>query len=430
MYQDSQLCISRRTLTIHYHNIHHNLKRNNMNHKLNSLPTPSVQRRAFIRLVGGGAVFAATLPLLGCSSDFPSEAIAAWKTPEQEPKQGVDLKRQILSYAILAPNAHNRQGWLVDLKQPNEITLYCDTTRLLPDTDPYSRQILISQGTFLELLDLSAKQLGQRAEITLFPEGTFDAKTVDRRPIARIKLTPDTALAKDPLFDQILKRRTNRQTYEVKDLPTSAIQAITSSVAGLPVQVGFAGSNQADLLKQHRIIAKEAWRIELTTPRTVLESLKLMRVGPSEIKQNPDGISNNSPFIRAVVALGLFDRNKAPASDDSSIASQIKDFDAKIDATSAFFYLVTKGNDRQTQINAGRAYVRAQLAATAQGLSMHPVSQALQEYPEQAKTYLAIHQLLNAPPATHTVQMWTRIGFAPAQQPSPRRGVDQHITKV
>jgi hypothetical protein len=61
---------------------------------------------------------------------------------------------------------------------------------------------------------------------------------------------------------------------------------------------------------------------------------------------------------------------------------------------------------------------------------MHPVSQALQEYPEQAKTYLAIHQLLNAPPATHTVQMWTRIGFAPAQQPSPRRGVDQHITKV
>ena len=400
-----------------------------MNHFNNDESTKTPNRRTFIRLVGGGAVFAATVPLLGCSSDFPAEAIAAWKTPEQEPKQGGEVRRQILSYAILAPNAHNRQGWLVDLKQPNEITLYCDTTRLLPETDPYSRQILLGQGTFLELLDLSAKQFGQRAEITLFPEGAFDAKSVDRRPTARIKLTPDTALAKDPLFDQILKRRTNRQTYEVKELPASAIQAITSSVAGLPVQVGFVGSSEADLLKQHRVIAKEAWRIELTTPRTILESLKLMRVGPSEIKQNPDGISNNSPFIRAVVALGLFDRNKAPASDDSSIASQIKDFNAKIDATPAFFYLVTKGNDRLTQINAGRAYVRAQLAATAHGLSMHPVSQALQEYPEQAKTYLAIHQLLNAPPATHTVQMWTRIGFAPAQQPSPRRGVDQHITK-
>ena len=397
-----------------------------MNHRLNTISTASAQRRAFIRLVGGGAVFAATAPLLGCSSDLPTEAIAAWKPPAQDS----DVRKQMLSYAILAPNPHNLQSWLVDLKQPNEINLYCDTTRLLPETDPYSRQILIGQGAFLELLDMAAKQLGYHAEITLFPEGAFEPKSVDRRPTARIKLTQDAAIAKDPLFEQILKRRTNRQTYENKDIPASAIQAITASVAGLPFQIGFASSSEAEFRNKHRAIAKEAWRIELTTPRTILESLKLMRVGPDEIRKNPDGISNNSPFIRAVVALGLFDRNKAPVSDDSSIASQIKDFDAKIDATPAFFYLITQGNDRLTQINAGRAYVRAQLAATAQGLSMHPISQALQEYPEQAKQYLAIHQLLNAPPATQTVQMWTRIGFAPAQQPSPRRGVEQHITKA
>lgn len=401
-----------------------------MNHKFNTMSTPSTQRRAFIRLVGGGAVFAATAPLLGCSSDYPAEAIAAWKAPEQKPKQGGDLRRQILSYAILAPHPHNLQSWLVDLKQPNEITLYCDTTRLLPETDPFSRQILIGQGTFLELLDIAAKQLGHRAEITLFPEGTFDAKNIDRRPTVSVKLIADTTIKKDPLFEQILKRRTNRQMYADKALPTSAVEAITASTASLPVQVGFVDSNEAELRNKHRAIAKEAWRIELTTPRTILESLKLMRVGPNEIKQNPDGISNNSPFIRAVVALGLFDRNKAPVKDDSSIASQIKDFDAKIDATNAFFYLITKGNDRATQISAGRAYVRAQLAATAQGLSMHPLSQALQEYPEQSQTYNAIHQLLNAPPASHTVQMWTRIGFAPVMQPSPRRRVDQLITKA
>jgi hypothetical protein len=397
-----------------------------MNRKLNTMTTPSTRRRAFIRLVGGGAIFAATAPLLACSSDLPAEAIAAWKQPEQ----GSDLRRQILSYAILAPHPHNLQSWLLDLKQPNQITLYCDTTRLLPETDPFSRQILIGQGTFLELLDMAAKQQGHRAEITLFPEGAFDPKNIDRRPTASIKLIADTAIKKDPLFEQILKRRTNRQMYADQALPTSAIQAITSSTLGLPVQVGFVDSSEAELRNKHRAIAKEAWRIELTTPRTILESLTLMRVGPSEIKQNPDGISNNSPFIRAVVALGLFDRSKAPAKDDSSIASQIKDFDAKIDATNTFFYLITKGNDRETQINAGRAYVRAQLAATAQGLSMHPLSQALQEYPEQSQTYNAIHQLLNAPTASHTVQMWTRIGFAPVIQPSPRRRVDQLITKA
>lgn len=397
-----------------------------MNRNYNTTFTHSVQRRAFIRLVGGGTIFAATVPLLGCSSDLPAESVVAWKTP----KPSNDVRKQMLSYAILAPHPHNLQSWLVDLKQPNEITLYCDTTRLLPETDPYSRQILMGQGTFLELLNIAAKQLGYRAEITLFPEGAFDLKSVDRRPTARIKLNLDDAVAKDPLFEQILRRRTNRQMYEDKDLPKSAIQAITASISDSPVQIGFVGSNDTELRNKHRAIAKEAWRIELTTPRTILESLKLMRVGPGEINEKRDGISNNSPFIRAVVAVGLFDRNKAPASDDSSIASQIKDFDAKIEATPAFFYLITRGNDRLTQINAGRAYVRAQLAATEQGLSMHPVSQALQEYPEQAKTYLAIHQLVNALPATHTVQMWTRIGFAPAQQPSPRRGVEQHITNA
>lgn len=382
-------------------------------------------RRGFIRLVGGGVVFAAAPGLLGCSSDFPPEALSAW----QPPGPGQDLRRWMLSYAILAPHPHNLQSWLVDLKQADEITLYCDTARLLPETDPYSRQIMLGQGTFLELLDLAARQVGQRAEIDLFPKGTFDAKNVDRRPTARIRITADAALGKDPLFAQILKRRTNREMYDVKDIPDTAMQTITASVAGLPVQIGFASSRQNELRQQHRAIAKEAWRIELTTPRTMLESLKLMRVGSDEIRQNPDGIAINTPFIRAVVALGLFDRSKAPARDDASIASQITDFNTKIDATPAFFYLISLGNDRVTQINAGRAYVRAQLAATAQGLSMHPLSQALQEYPEQAKMYAAIHQLLKAPPASQTVQMWTRIGFAPLVQPSPRRALAQHILK-
>lgn len=47
--------------------------------------------------------------------------------------------------------------------------------------------------------------------------------------------------------------------------------------------------------------------------------------------------------------------------------------------------MVTPGNDRVTQVNAGRAYARVQLAATAHGLATQPLSQALQEYAEQRK---------------------------------------------
>ena len=108
-------------------------------------------------------------------------------------------------------------------------------------------------------------------------------------------------------------------------------------------------------------------------------------------------------------------------------AQQVQDFNAKIEATPAFFAMVTETNDRATQVRAGRAYARAQLAATAHGLSMHPLQQALQEYPEQAPHYAAIHALLGAAPGRDTVQMWARLGYAPPVGPAPRRGVPAHV---
>jgi hypothetical protein len=125
--------------------------------------------------------------------------------------------------------------------------------------------------------------------------------------------------------------------------------------------------------------------------------------------------------------VGLFDRTQASAPDSSAVRGQIDDFNAKLATTPAFLAMVTEGNDRFTQVNAGRAYARAQLAATAHGLAMQPLSQALQEYPEQAEPYAAIHRLLQAPPPAFTVQMWARLGYAPPIGPAPRRGVDAHI---
>ena len=109
----------------------------------------------------------------------------------------------------------------------------------------------------------------------------------------------------------------------------------------------------------------------------------------------------------------------------SATTSEVAKFQSRLEATPAFFWMTTAANDRRTQVNAGRAYVRAQLAATAHGLAMQPLSQALQEYPEQAGPYARIHQML-APPG-HTVQMWTRLGYGPAVEPAPRRGVDAHL---
>lgn len=384
-----------------------------------------MQRRAFIRIAGGGVVLAAGAGVAGCSaSALPPEAVAAWQGPGEEP----DLRRWILSHAILAPHSHNLQSWLVDLKTPGEIVLRCDPTRLLPETDPLSRQIMMSHGTFLELLDIAARQRGQRAEITLFPEGAFGPDKIDQRPVARIRLAADASVRPDPLFAQILSRRTNRSAYDLaRPVSAAARQAMAEAAAGDGLRFGFAGAEAADVLARHRAIANEAWRIELVTPRTILESFKVMRVGAAEVAKHRDGLTLMDPSVVWLTRLGLFDRTKAPAPDGFATSGQIKDFAAKLASTPGFLWLVSTGNDRATQVRAGRAYARVQLAATAHGVAMQPLSQALQEYPEQAGPYAEIHRLLGAPQPAHTVQMWARVGHAPEVPPAPRRGLAAHV---
>ncbi|MFW5333028.1 Acg family FMN-binding oxidoreductase [Hydrogenophaga sp. ZJX-1] len=382
-----------------------------------------MQRRQFVRIAGGGVVLAATAGVAGCSAELPPEALQAWTPPQATG----DVRRWLLAHAVLAPHSHNLQSWLVDLGVADQITLFLDRTRLLPETDPYSRQMMMSQGTFLELLDLAARQRGLRAEVELFPEGVFDARSVDGRPTARVRLVPDGSVRPDPLFAQIFHRHTNREAYEQRVPDAAALQAISDSAASPTVRTGFIDAAQTELLQRHRAIAMEAWRIELSTPRTLMESYRVLRIGPKEIVQHRDGLVINDPMLRAITALGLFDRSQPSAPDSMALRGQIDDFNAKLASTPAFFWMVTEGNDRRTQINAGRAYVRAQLAATAHGLSMHPLQQALQEYPEQAGPYAAIHELLAVPPASHRVQMWARLGYAPPVGPAPRRGVDAHI---
>jgi hypothetical protein len=371
-------------------------------------------------------IAAATGAFTGCSQALPDEAIAAWNGPGEQ----ADPRRWMLGYAILAPHSHNLQSWLVDLSTPDQIMLRCDPARLLPETDPFSRQIMMSQGTFLELLDLAARERGLRAEITLFPEGAFVDRP-DARPVARVRLVPDATVPRDPLFAQIRLRRTNRSAYDLaRPVPDAAWAAMADAVRPYPLRFGFAGTQQPALLAQQRALAAEAWRIELTTPRTVMESYKVLRVGAAEVARHRDGLTLMDPKVVWLDRLGLFDRSRAPGPDDYATRSQIDDFNRKLDSTPGFLWMVSDGNDRATQVQAGRAYARVQLAGTAHGVAMQPLQQALQEYPEQAVPHAEIRRLLGADASGQTLQMWARLGFAPPVPPAPRRGVDAIVQRA
>ena len=111
------------------------------------------------------------------------------------------------------------------------------------------------------------------------------------------------------------------------------------------LRFGYAGAEQAEALVVHRRIAAEAWRIELTTPRTVMESYDVLRVGAAEIAAHRDGLTLLDPMVVLLNRVGLFDRSKAPGPDDYASTSQIKDFGKKLASTPGFLWLVSEGNN-------------------------------------------------------------------------------------
>ena len=393
-----------------------------------------MDRRAFIRLVGGGAAAAAGGSVSGCTSEYPVAAVAPWAGPGA----GDDLRRWALGYAILAPNSHNRQPWLADLREANAITLYVDRDRMLPETDPWFRQIVVSQGTFLELLVIALKERGIDAQVQLFPQGDFAPRAVDARPVARVNWTPGaTAPAKDPLFTQILKRHTAKVDYDTSKLVVpDTLQTLASALpADRAFGLRFGGTVDAAKLAPLRTLCRESAKVELLTPRTVMESVRLTRVGPDEIARYRDGISLNAPLVRALDAVGLFDRKNPPAEGSAAFKTMMSRFEGHSDTAMGFVWLSTgtaaNAADKRTrsaEVTAGRAYVRQQLKATELGLQMHPMSQAPQEFPEMKSYYDRLHQLtLGKAASDETVQMFSRIGYSVDGPHTPRRGVEAII---
>lgn len=372
-----------------------------------------MHRRSFLRLAGGGVVLAAGAAGLFAATRTPTAALAPWA--EAGAPRYADPRLHALSHAILAPNPHNRQPWLVALDGPDAVVLSFDTDRQLPHTDPFDRQLTIGLGCFLELMEMAANANGHAVEIELFPQGE-DAAGLDTRPVARAVFRPEAGIAPDPLWPQVPRRRSLKEPFDTsRPVPPAALAAILA--AGRHGN-RLGGTIDPAEVAGWRALTGAALRIEIETPHTFQESVDLFRIGKAEILANPDGIDFSGAMFEGLRAAGLFTR--AAAGDPASLAYRqgIDAVLAKTETAMGHVWMVSPGNTRRDQIRAGGDWLRANLAATAQGLGFQPLSQALQEYPEMAARYRAVHDRLA--PDGGTVQMLARIGYGPDVPVSPR----------
>ena len=377
-----------------------------------------VTRRGMMILVGGGVVLAAGGGLGYRVTRRPETALLPWAQAGRHD----DPRRRALSFALLAPNPHNRQPWLADLSQDGAITLFVDRSRLLPRTDPFHRQITIGLGCFLELLRMAAAEDGQRAETEVFPQGS-SAAALDDRPVARIRLTADPSVERDPLFAHVLARRSNKEPFALdRSIAPDLIDRL-----GAVVRTGtrFGGTVDPAAVATFRALTREALRIEIETPRTFQESVELFRIGYREVEAQPDGIDFSGPLFETMHLAGLFDRETAADPTSTAFAAGLDAVNANVDTAMGHVWLVTGDNSRETQLATGADWLRVNLAATAEGLGFQPLSQALQEFPEMAVPYRQLHERLA--PDGGTVQMLARIGYGPVVEASPRWPLESRI---
>ncbi|WP_020592271.1 Acg family FMN-binding oxidoreductase [Kiloniella laminariae] len=376
-------------------------------------------RRKFLKVIGGTSVILAAGAGGWVATRAPERARLPWT---EAGRVYADPMRNALSYAILAPNPHNRQPWLVDLKSDTEATLFCQLNRLLPETDPFNRQITIGLGCFLEIFGIAAAESGYRAEIDIFPEGS-NARTLDARAIAHIRLVEDTTQKKDPLFTAILNRRTNRTVFdETRNIAQSDLDAIDRSGRGA---VRVSVLNDARSIASLKEIGWQASLVETKTPEKHGESVGLMRIGKDEIEKAPDGISLGGPFLEVANRIGYVTRESLADPASGAFAESLDYMRPLNETAGAFIILATAENNRVSQIEAGRDYVRANLTATVLGISMQPHSQALQEYNEMKDLYRRIHAAFAE--EGETLQMLARIGYGTAVPPAPRWALDTRI---
>lgn len=369
----------------------------------------ALSRRKFIALLGGGAVVAAGAGAGGfAATSAPRSALQPWSVAASH----AEPRLHALAHAILAPSAHNLQPWVAELVGADGVRIWRDRSLALPQTDPFDRQLTISMGCFLEAFDCAASATGHRVETVLLADLAEFGTLV---PVAELRLMQGAPA--DPLFPQITRRRTSRAPFETR-LPAAKL---LSPLAGGHARIITDPRTVAAL----RGIARDAWVIEATTPAIWAESVDLMRFGRAEIDANPDGIALGGAFLESLMLVGMLNRAAQRDMTSQAFRTGLEMYAKAIDSSPAFAVITSAGNSRADQITAGRAWTRLQLEATRQGLSMQPLSQCLQEFPEMAEPFARAHELLAT--GVETVQMLARLGHGPAVGPAPRWPLDARM---
>jgi nitroreductase len=286
----------------------------------------------------------------------------------------LDGDRRPLRAAILAASPHDTQPWRFAVS-PGGIGVYADRARHLGTFDPFRREMHLGLGCAIENLAIAARNYGIAADVQPVT-GTLELSP-GREPIlaARVALGAGQA-SRDPLFDAIPRRHTNRGPYRDEPVAPERLRTLADAISGPSVRVTFVSDSGARREAAHTIIA--ATERIIADPEMSEDSFRWIRIGRREIWTRRDGVTiETSGASRLVAAAGKLLPDLDAARTDRFWLDTTRNVHT---ATAAVFGLILVRDrlDMAQAIDAGRAWQRLHLAATAQGLAAQPLNQPVE----------------------------------------------------
>lgn len=336
-----------------------------------------------------------------------------------------DPRVRLTAAGLLAANNHNMQPWKVklDKEDPMVFYLYADSLRTTKEVDPLYRQMMITQGTFLEYVRVAGEKEGFQTEITIFPEGEYEENDIlssmDKKPVAKITLVP-AKQEESPLYNGIYLADTNRGNYKMEAPDASQI----SQLLKLPNQDSLSitlYTDQTDLNKIGNYVMESA-TIEAGVTRAMDESNAIFRANEKEKNKYRWGYSvegQGASGFKRYLLQGLI--TMFPSINEGKGASDnfIHYTKTAVDHTAAYAVITTSSNTRTDQVLSGMLYSRMILTGHTMGLAMQPLSQVLEEYPEMKQPYDNFRN--DYAGQGQTVQMLLRIGKPETVAPNSMR---------
>jgi hypothetical protein len=369
-----------------------------------------MERRDFL-IKSGMLITAATLSNLVKGNSF----IQTKNNSKDEEKRRDDYKQfkqpilQVLAIGLHTPSAHNTQPFKFKMINDNEAELYIEETRLLPITDPPSRQIHISCGCFLELVRIGASLISHKAIITYFPQGNYAPTDFGKKPIATIKLIKDTVV-EHPLAEYIFTRHTSRLPYNGDMIGNDVFEKMREEANPLFSKIIF--KNNTTELTPYLQLFKDAMKLEANTLAANEETRKMWRFTDEEVKSERNGLTWEAQGMRGVSKLFAkkFVKNTQESWNQSkNIDKGIASFSKGIDSSKGIIYWVTETNTIKDWINCGHDIMNFWLVLTKYNLYCHPLNQAIQEFGEMSTLRTKLDNMMGIKEG-QKIQMIIRIG--------------------